>query len=398
MNLPSTSHELRPSIAIGASPQIPYTKHEITRADIAAVNGVLRSDFLTNGPQITAFEDEFKRFTGSEHAVGLSSGTAGLHLAVGALGVRPEQRVLVPSLTFAATANAVLYNGGGVELVDIDPDTLLLDVNQVASRISADPNKYAGVIAVDFAGYPIDTKELSDLCKENDMWLIEDAAHALGAVSVRHGEKVTVGDGYADATVFSFHPAKHITTGEGGMVTTASADVDEKLRLLRSHGMDKSSQQAKEEGWYYRINELGYNYRMGEINAALGLSQLRRFDGNVAKRQAIARDYRAAFDRTPIGLPYYDQDQVHAYHLNIVRVQRRKQVYEALKDKGIFAQVHYVPIHLHPLYEGTPGGDNLPHTDTYYRECLSIPMYPTLTTAEQTYVIESLKAAVAQQP
>lgn len=373
---------------------IPYTKHEITPEDIQSVTAVLESGVLTNGTALVNFEEAFAHHVDSPQAVGVSSGTAGLHLAVKALGVKPGQTVIVPSLTFAATANAALYEGAKVEFVDIDPKTLLLDDDEVEERLANSPEKYAGVIAVDFAGYPVDTQRLSEVCGEYGAWLVEDAAHALGAVSIRDGTEVKVGEGqFADATVFSFHPAKHITTGEGGMVTTRDEELYERLKLLRSHAMDKGSDQSAQGGWYYRIDELGYNYRMSELNAALGLSQLQRADDNLAARQAIAKAYRAAFEGSAISLPDYDSDQTNAYHLFVARVDGRKRVYDALRDKGVFAQVHYVPLHLQPLYQGANGQVSLPNTERYYREGLSIPMYPTLGGDEQAYVIEALKEA-----
>lgn len=377
---------------------IPYAKHEITTEDIDAVVEALKSEFLTNGEFLPAFENEFAGYTGAKHAIGVSSGTAGLYLAVRALGLEPGQKVIVPSLTFTATANAALHNGGCVEFVDIDPETLLLDIHQISTLVEANPKQYAGIIAVDFAGYPVDSKELSDLCKQHQMWFVEDAAHALGAVSKRHGDEVVVGSSeYADATVFSFHPTKHITTGEGGMVTTNRTDVDSKLRLLRNHCLDRRNAQTEKEGWYYRIEELGYNYRLGEMNAALGLSQLRRLNHNLARRQEIAQKYKCAFANSDIGLPKYDELQINAYHLFIVRVQNRKNVYDALRTRGIFPQVHYVPLHKQPFFEAAVGRVNLPNTETYYHECLSLPIYSTLSDNDQSYVIDSIRMAIKKQ-
>lgn len=374
---------------------IPYAKHEITAEDIAAVTEVLQEGALTNGSHIAGFEDAFATTFQAERAVGVANGTAALHLAVHALGIAEGQTVIVPSLTFAATANSVLYNGGNVAFVDIDPDTLLLNIDQVADKVARDPKQYAGVIAVDFAGYPVDTKTLSDICKDHDMWLIEDAAHAPGAISHRHAEEVIVGSSdYADATTFSFHPAKHITAGEGGMVTTSNAQRADTIQLLRSHGMGKTNEQAQKEGWYYRIDELGFNYRLSDINAALGHSQLDRLGGNLALRQEIANNYRAAFEDTVIDMPEYDEAQVHANHLFVVRVPERKRVYEVLKGKGIFTQVLYIPLHTQPLYRRVAGEHALPHTEKYYEECLSLPMYPSLSADEQAYVIDALTAAV----
>ncbi|MFI5270971.1 MAG: DegT/DnrJ/EryC1/StrS family aminotransferase [Candidatus Saccharimonadales bacterium] len=369
---------------------IPYTKHDMTPEDVQAVVDVLESGVLTGGKRLDGFEKAFADTVDAPFAVGVSSGSTALHLAVNALGIESNQTVLVPSLTFAATANAVLYSGASVEFLDVDPKTLVIDPSEVEKRLASDPEKYAGVIAVDFAGYPTNASKLAEISSDHGVWFIEDASHALGASSVYEREPTTVGDSrYADATVFSFHPAKHITTGEGGMVTTRSEALSEKIRLLRSHAMDKSGQ-PEGEGWRYGISELGFNFRMSEINAALGLSQLQRIDDSIAARQVIADTYRGAFDGSNIQLPEYDPRQTHANHLFVVRVDQRKRVYNALKGLGIHTQVHYVPLHMQPLYEHHAEGAELPHTEEYYSQALSIPMFPSLSEPEQEYVIESL--------
>lgn len=371
---------------------IPYAKHEITPEDIQAVTDVLESGMLTNGPALRAFEDDFGNKFGVDHAIGVSSGTAALHLAVAALGVEKDKTVLMPSLTFAATANAVLYGGGNVEFVDIDPKTLVIDVDDVEEKLATDPDRYAGVIGVDFAGYPMDAERLHEVCKTTGKWLLEDAAHSLGAVSRHHDEDVAVGGSeYTDATLFSFHPAKHITSGEGGMVTTRSQQLADKIRLLRNQGMDKNNARAQEEGWFYNIAELGYNYRMSELHAALGRSQLGRADVMLEARQRIAERYREAFDGAEgITIPEYDPAHTNAYHLFIVSLADRLATFEGLKQKGIFTQVHYVPLHMQPLYKPYVEGAQLPNTERYYRDSLSIPMYPTLSEDEQSHVIDSL--------
>ncbi len=371
---------------------IPYTKHDMLPEDIEAVTLALQSGMLTNGSEITDFEADFGTTIEAPYAVGVSSGTAALHMAVHALGITPEQTVLIPSLTFAATANAVLYSGGSVEFVDVDPDTLLIDSQVVADKIQTNPDKYAGVIAVDFAGYPVDARELAITCRQEGKWLIEDAAHALGAIANYRGEMVTVGSGaYADATVFSFHPAKHITTCEGGMVTTNQPELDRTLRLIRSHAMDRANVVADEEPWRYQIDQLGFNYRMSEINAALGRSQLGRIGANIAQRQNIGQTYQEAFEYSNIRTPNYDAEHTNAYHLFVAQVDNRKEVYLKLREAGIFAQVHYVPLHMQPFYQDMAKGSELPYTEKYYSECLSLPMYPSLSPAEQAYVIDTIK-------
>lgn len=371
---------------------IPYTKHDMFPEDIEAVALALQSGILTNGSTLTDFETDFGRITEAPYTVGVSSGTAALHLAVHALGVRPEQTVIVPTLTFAATANAVLYSGGSVEFVDVDPETLLIDSAFVANKLGANPEKYAGVIAVDFAGYPVNTHELADVCHEHGTWLIEDAAHALGAVANYDNEVVPVGSSqYADATVFSFHPAKHITTGEGGMITVSQAKTNRTLRLLRSHAMDSTNSASTNEPWRYQIEQLGFNYRLSEINAALGRSQLTRVPSNIARRQSIANIYQEAFEGTNISTPNYDGEHSNAYHLFLARVDNRKEVFTQLREAGIFTQIHYVPLHMQPFYHDFAKDAAFPHAEYYYKECLSLPMYPSLSEKEQYYVIDTMK-------
>lgn len=375
---------------------IPYAKHEITDDDIKAVTTALSSQFLTGGPQLVSFEEKFASYVEAPHAIGVANGTAALQLAVATLGLTEKKTVIVPSLTFAASANAVLYNGGGVEFVDIKPDTLLLDIDAVEEKIAHNPSRYAGVVAVDFAGYPLDVRRLARVCHENDMWLVEDAAHALGARYSAGSDSMAVGSGqYADMTTFSFHPAKHITTGEGGMITTGDSAHAAKLRKLRSHGMDRARWIGSDEPWRYDVAELGYNVRMSEIVAALGKSQLSRIESNIATRGRIAQDYQTAFaDNEHIRTPNYDSQHTNANHLFIVQVPRRLHVYTYLMERGIATQVHYTPLHMQPLYKGSAGEDTFPHTEKYYRECLSLPMFPTLTQSEQDYVISTLQQAV----
>jgi len=370
---------------------IPYTKHDITDADIEAVEKVLRNGPLTNGPQVSAFEDKFSTLVNAKYAAAVSSGTAALHLAVTALGVKPGQTVLVPSLTFAATANVVLYAGGEVEFVDIDPDTLLIDLKLIEQRLKTNPDKYAGVIAVDFAGLPVDIPQLSETCKKYGVWLIEDASHSLGASFAYGEEKLMVGGSkYADAVTFSFHPAKHITSGEGGMVTTPHKHIHERIALLRSHAMSKSKVNTDTEGWRYDIDILGYNYRLSDINAALGLSQLDRLKQNVAQRRTLAEEYRSQLKDSSVLLPPDSPSSEHAYHLFVIQAPRRMELFNYLKQCGIFAQVHYVPLHMQALYKRSAASTPLIHTESYYERCLSIPMFPSLKANEQDHVIKSL--------
>ncbi len=376
-----------------------YAQAEIVRADIAAATAVLESGMLTNGPALQKFEDQFCQFVGAENAVGVSSGTAALHLAVAALGVEPGTTVIVPSLTFAASANAALHNGAQLEFVDIDPDTLVLDIDSVEEKLRHNPDKYSGVIAVDFAGYPFDSKRLFEICKEHEKWLLDDAAHALGAVGRYTDEEVQVGScRYADITTFSFHPTKHISTGEGGMLTTQSSELAEVLRSARNHNISRTGERALAEGWYYSIGELGFNFRMAEIPAALGSSQLARIQANLDRRYDIATQYEIAFKDTPVVLPNYDLDHDHAYHLFVARFAERHKVYDSLRKRGIFTQVHYVPLHQQPLYAEFvgPEGPSLAHTEKYYEEALSLPMHHSLTQEQQERVIDAVLETVAQ--
>ena len=371
---------------------IPYAKHDITDDDITAVVEAMKSGYLTGGQQLSTFEENFKEYVDADYALAVSSGTAALHLAVAAMEVPSCKTVLVPSLTFAATANSVLYCGAKVEFVDIDPDTLLIDLDIVKEKIELNPDKYAGVMVVDYAGYPVDTKAIRSICNKYNLWIIEDAAHAPGAILNRSGEVVKVGSSlYADITVFSFHPAKHLTTGEGGMLTTRNKELYDKIKLIRSHAMSKENKKSQEEGWYYAIEKLGYNYRMSEINAALGVSQLKRAAKNLTRRREIAATYDSELAQMSIKLPIIDPVSTHAYHLYIIQSDNRHQLYDHLKAKGIYAQVHYIPLHLQDYYKDFDGAETLLNTEAYYNSCLSIPMYPSLSSEEQYYVIEIIK-------
>lgn len=372
---------------------LPYARHDITNEDIQMVTEALKSGQLTNGSYVKQFETDFKQYCGAKYALAVSSGTAGLHLAIAALNKSAQKTVLIPSLTFAATANCALYEGLDVEFVDIDPATFLIDIAEIKRRIERQPDKYGGVIVVDFAGLPVDVAALRQVCDQYNLWIIEDAAHALGAhLQTVQGEEVVGASSYADVTVFSFHPAKHITTGEGGMVTTRDQKLYERMQLLRSHSMDKSKPSATEP-WRYTIAQLGYNYRMSDLNAALGISQLKRADAHLTRRREIARRYDAALAQTGLKAP---QTAVgHAYHLYVVQSLKRDELYQWLEAHDIQAQVHYVPLHLQPLYQAYSGTDNLPHTEAYYATSLSLPMFPGLTDYEIQHVINTLQEFAA---
>ncbi len=375
---------------------IPYGKQSITEADIAAVTEALQADFLTGGPRIAAFEEAFAGYIGARYAVAVANGTAALHLSAMALGVGPGHRVLTTPMTFSASANCVRYCGGEIDFADIDPATGLLDFTAVRNLVeSFPPGYYQGIIPVDYAGYPVDMEPFRALADEHDLWLLEDACHAPGASYVdSKGQKQRSGNGaFADLAIFSFHPVKHIACGEGGMITTNRKDLYEKLLLLRNHGLERDPAKIPnyDGGWSYDLQELGYNYRLTDIQAALGLSQLQRAEENLARRRAIAARYDAAFAAGPVRP--LGSSEGHAFHLYVILAEARKALYEYLRSKGIFAQVHYIPVHTLSYYHlSLPEVWNVPLSEAHYAQCLSLPMYPTLTEEEQDYVIEAIRA------
>ena len=377
---------------------IPYGHQHITDEDIQAVIETLKSDYLTQGPKIIEFEQAFARYVGAKYAVALSNATAGLHLAATALQVRSGDKVIVTPITFAASANCIRYCNGMVVFCDIDPDTYLMDIKKLRRLLETNPpSTFKGIVPVDFAGYPHQMEEFRQLADEYGLWILEDACHAPGGYFIdSNGEKQFCGNGkFADVTVFSFHPVKHIATGEGGMVTTNDKELFDRLSLLRTHGITKNPACLHENhgGWYYEMQELGYNYRLTDFQAALGLSQLKRADEGLKRRQKIAVRYNEAFKRiADIQTPYASPDVFHAYHLYIIQVPDRLDLYNYLHENGIYAQVHYIPLHLMPYYreQGNKPGD-LPVAEKYYSRCLSLPMFPTLTDEEQEYVIKKIE-------
>lgn len=377
---------------------IPYGHQHITDEDIQAVIETLKSDYLTQGPKIIEFEQAFARYVGAKYAVAVSNATAGLHLAATALQVRSGDKVIVTPITFAASANCIRYCNGMVVFCDIDPDTYLMDIKKLRRLLETNPpSTFKGIVPVDFAGYPHQMEEFRQLADEYGLWILEDACHAPGGYFIdSNGKKQFCGNGkFADVTVFSFHPVKHIATGEGGMVTTNDKELFDRLSLLRTHGITKNPACLHENhgGWYYEMQELGYNYRLTDFQAALGLSQLKRADEGLKRRQKIAVRYNEAFKRiADIQTPYASPDVFHAYHLYIIQVPDRLDLYNYLHENGIYAQVHYIPLHLMPYYreQGNKPGD-LPVAEKYYSRCLSLPMFPTLTDEEQEYVIKKIE-------
>ena len=377
--------------------KIPYGKQNITEEDIQSVIDVLRSDFLTQGPKIKEFEDAFANYIGSKYAFAVSNGTAALHLSALALEIKSGQKVITTPITFVASANCVRYCGGEVVFADINKDTYTIDINSVRQILEkSKPGEYVGIIPVDFAGYPVNIEELRTLADEFGLWILEDACHAPGGyfIDSKSGKQMCGNGAFADLAIFSFHPVKHIATGEGGMITTNSKELYDKLLLLRTHGITKDNNLLLENHgpWYYEMQELGYNYRLTDFQAALGISQLKRADYGVHRRNAIAKVYDEAFASiSQIMLPYRAADLFHAFHLYVIQVENRLELYNYLKDNGIYAQVHYIPVHLQPYYKklGCKRG-NFPIAEAYYDRCLSLPMFPFMTDEELDFVINKI--------
>lgn len=386
---------------------IPYGRQHITDDDIAAVVNSLRSDFLTQGPEVGHFERNFAAYVEAPFALAVANGTAALHLSVLALGLKPGQKVITTAITFSATANAVRYLGGDVVFVDIEPSTNLIDIAAVGQLLADSPKgTYAGVIPVDFAGRAVNLQELRLLADEYDMWIISDSCHAPGAYFTdSDGHRQLCGNGhFADLTVFSFHPVKHIASGEGGMITTRHEQLFQKLSQLRTHGIVRTPDSfhntvalaGGDEGypaWYMEMQELGFNYRLTDLQAALGNSQLKRAPQGLMRRRALAAAYTAAFAGKDYVYNLSGDVDGHAYHLYVLEVKDRLGLYNHLRAHHIFAQVHYFPVHLMPYYQaqGWREGD-LPHAEAYYKNCLSLPLFPTLSDDDQQRVIQLIES------
>jgi UDP-4-amino-4,6-dideoxy-N-acetyl-beta-L-altrosamine transaminase len=386
---------------------IPYGRQNITEEDIKVVVETLKSDYLTQGPKIAEFENAFSEYVGSRYAVALANGTAALHLCAIALGVKEGDKVITTPITFAASANCVRYCGGEVVFSDIDPETYLLDIDKVKVLLENAPKgTYKGIIPVDFAGRANNLEAFRALADEYNLWIIEDACHAPGGY-FKNSENIVqaCGNGnYADLAIFSFHPVKHIASGEGGMITTNNVVLYEKLLQLRTHGIVKNDELYTNSielaggtddypGWYMEMQNLGYNYRITDFQAALGFSQLTRADEGIKKRRDIASVYTEAFEDKSFLKGQSGVIEGHAYHLYVIEVEDRLGLYNYLKRKNIYAQIHYIPCHLMPYYKqfGWKEGD-FPNAENYYKHCISLPMYPTLTTEEQAYVINEINA------
>lgn len=385
---------------------IPYGKQYITQEDIDAVVETLQSDYLTQGPKIAEFEKNFSEYTGSRYAVAVSNGTAALHIAVMAMNLQPGEKVITTPITFAASANCIRYCGGEVVFGDIDPETYLLDITSIEQLLNAAPaGTYKGIIPVDFAGRAVNLEAYRQLATKHNLWIIEDACHAPGGYFTdSHGKHQFCGNGnFADLSVFSFHPVKHIASGEGGMITTNDEGIYKKLLQLRTHGIVKSEESytndikfaGGEENfplWYMEMQALGYNYRITDFQAALGNSQLKRAAAGLEKRKTIAKKYNDAFTGSPFIKGHSKFVEGHAYHLYVLEVENRLALYNYLRSENIFAQIHYIPCHLMPYYRqfGWKEEDR-PYAENYYKHCISIPMYPTLSEEEQDFVIRKIK-------
>ena len=364
---------------------IPYGRQVIDEDDIAAVIETLQSDWLTTGPAVERFEQDVCDFTEAQFAVAVSSGTAALHAALYALGVSEGDEVIVPPLTFAATANAVLYRGGVPVFADVEADTLLIDPECVEALITP---KTKAIIAVDYAGQPCNWKRLQEISKKYSIPLVADACHALGANY--RGQAVGT---LADITVFSFHPVKHITTGEGGMCVTNHKHLANSMRCFRSHGITTDARQREKNGeWFYEMTELGYNYRITDIQCALGSSQLKKLPRWVQARNSLARMYDDAFSSFSHVEPLGKDDQnLHAYHLYVVRVHNRDEVFHHLRKNNIGVNVHYIPVYLHPYYKGLGYKKGLcPVAEKAYESIITLPLWVGMSMDDVKRVTEVL--------
>lgn len=373
---------------------IPYGKQHIDEEDIQSVVEILKSDFLTTGPKIEEFEKKFANYVGSKYAVVVSNGTAALHIACLAAGIDEGDEVITTALTFAASSNSVLYCGGIPVFADIDPNTYNIDSEDIKKKIT---NKTKAIIPVHYTGQPCDMDSIMNIAKEHNLIVIEDAAHALG--SEYKGRKI---GSIADMTTFSFHPVKHITTGEGGMVTTDDEEMYEKLKLFRTHGITRESEFMEKgdvEPWYYEQLELGYNYRITDFQCALGLSQLKKLDGFIERRREIVDIYNAEFNSlsgliTPFQAPFSNS----SYHLYVIQLELdklkigRREVFEILRDRGICVNVHYIPVYYFPYYEKLGYRKGIcPNAEAFYEKIITLPLYPGLTDEDIDYVIKNVK-------
>lgn len=384
---------------------IPYGRQDISEADIEAVAAVLRSDFLTQGPAVPRFEARVAEHVGSAHAVAVSSATAALHIACLALGLGPGDWLWTTPITFVASSNAGLYCGARVDFVDIDPVSYNLSVPALAQKLEIAEREGRlpkVVVPVHLCGQPCDMAAIAELGARYGFKIIEDASHAIGG---KYRGEFIGNCRYSDIAIFSFHPVKIVTTAEGGMALTQDAALAERMALLRSHGItrDPAQMDGESEGpWYYQQIDLGFNYRMTDMQAALGVSQMDRLDAYVARRHVIASRYDALFSALPVTIPAQHPDSYSGLHLYVIRVPQsranwsRREVFDRLRAAGIGVNVHYIPVHTQPYYRamGFRPGD-YPEAERYYAEAISLPMFPTMTDAQQEQVVAAVAEAVA---
>jgi perosamine synthetase len=371
---------------------LPYGRQSLDDEDIQAAIEVLKSDWLTTGPKVGEFEEQFAAWVGTKRAVSFSSGTAALHASAFAAGLKSGDEAITSPMTFCATANCVLYQGATPVFADVSADTLNLDPQEVAKKINA---RTKAIIAVDYAGHPADLAALCELAAQHGLVLIEDACHALGAEHL--GERV---GGIADMTVFSFHPVKHLTTGEGGMVTTNDVKLAETLRRFRNHGINSDARQRQAGGqWFYEMVLLGFNYRLTDIGCALGISQLKKLEANLARRRAIAARYIRAFrELSALMAPAVREGMDPAWHLYPIRLKlealsaARGEIFRALRGENMGVNVHYIPVHHHPYYRehfGYKGGE-YPVAEDAYERLISLPMFHAMTDQDVNDVIAAV--------
>lgn len=371
---------------------LPYGRQFIDEEDVQAVVDVLQSDWLTTGPKVDEFERAFAQTAGTEHAVAVSNGTAALHCAIYAANIQPGDEVIVTPMTFAASANCVLYQRGTPVFADVEPDTLLLDPEQVLRHITP---RTRAIVAVDYAGQPADYERLRAIAREHNLTLIADACHAIGG----HYNDEKVGS-IADLSTFSLHPVKHMTTGEGGVISTQDAEKAQRMRVFRNHGITTDHRQRSiSGGFFYEMVDLGYNYRITDFQCALGISQLKKVPGSVARRQEIARRYDAAFANIPYIHPLAVRPgRKHAYHLYMVQFDleqlgmTRAEIYSALRAENIGVNVHYIPVHLHPYYQQTLGthAGQFPVAEAAYERLITLPIFPQMSDQDADDVVHAV--------
>lgn len=381
-----------------AQPQkaLPYGRQSVSDDDIAAVVDVLRGTWLTTGPKVQEFESAAAAKAGAKHGVAVSSGTAALHAMMAALDVGPGDEVIVPTITFAASANCAVYQGATPVFVDVEPDTLLIDADAVEAAVT---KRTRAIVAVDFAGQPCDYGRLEEIAHRHGLALVADACHSLGGAY--KGRPV---GSLALASAFSFHPVKPMTTGEGGMVVTDSEDLAQRMRNFRNHGITTDHHQRESMGtWYYEMRELGFNYRLSDIQCALGLSQIGKLDQWTRRRQDIAARYDRAFESSDAVEPLSKRNECsHAYHLYVIRWRQsladidRAVFFERLRASGIGVNVHYIPVHLHPFYReqfGTHPGQ-CPVAEHAYEEIISLPIFPAMADEDVDRVVALIQTCV----